>query len=342
MIVELTLNSERGKARALVEESGLVFEDGAEVTVGLFDDEKLVATGSRAGNILKMLAVAPDHQGGSALGELTTELVMNGRRAGHESLFVYTKPEYAVSFQALNFSLLAGQEKAALLEYGKGLAAWLESRRNLVRPGINGAVVVNCNPFTNGHRHLIENAARRVDNLYVFVVREDRSMFPFAVRYRLVEQGARDIARAILLDTSRYIVSAATFPTYLLKKDDPAARIQMELDVTLFAAKIAPFFDITRRFVGTEPSDPMTGAYNETMRRLLPEYGIELTVIERAKNAAGVISASKVRELVGRGDLAALAEYVPATTLAWLESNEAAPIRERLREDFRNRADGGG
>ncbi|MDR2450260.1 MAG: [citrate (pro-3S)-lyase] ligase [Candidatus Accumulibacter sp.] len=330
MIAELTLNSERGKARALIEESGLVFEDDADVTLGLYEDEKLIATGSRAGDILKMLAVAPNHQGGPALGELVTGLVMNGRQAGHESLFVYTRPEHAMSFRALNFSLLASQEQAALLEYGKGLAGWLESQRNLVRPGVNGAVVVNCNPFTKGHRYLIENAARQVDHLYVFVVREDRSAFPFAVRYRLVEQGARDIANAILLDTSRYIVSAATFPTYFLKKDDPAARIQMELDVILFAAKIAPFFGITRRFVGTEPNDPLSDAYKETMRRLLPDYGIGLVVIERARGAAGVISASKVRELVGRGDFAALADHVPATTLAWLESDAARPIRERL------------
>jgi [citrate (pro-3S)-lyase] ligase len=104
----------------------------------------------------------------------------------------------------------------------------------------------------------------------------------------------------------------------------------MELDVILFAAKIAPFFGIARRFVGTEPNDPLTGAYNETMRRLLPDYGMGLTVIARARGAAGVIRASKVRELFGRGDFAALAGYVPATTLAWLENDAAAPIRERL------------
>lgn len=336
MIVELALNSERRAARALIEASGLAFEDNVDVMYGMYENGELVATGARAGNILKMLALAPDHQGGSVLGELVTELVASGQRAGHESLFVYTKPEFVVSFQALNFSLLARQDKVALLEYGKGLARWLESKRDLVRPGLNGAVVVNCNPFTNGHLYLIENAARRVDNLYVFVVREDRSVFPFEVRYRLVEQGVRHIANAIQLDTSRYIVSGATFPTYFLKKDDPVARIQMELDVTLFAAKIAPFFGITRRFVGTEPNCPLTGGYNLAMQRLLPAYGIELEIIERKQAATGVISASRVRELIGRGDFAALAEYVPPTTLAYLESDAAGPIRARLQDDFRN------
>ncbi|MDR1934810.1 MAG: [citrate (pro-3S)-lyase] ligase [Candidatus Accumulibacter sp.] len=331
MIVELASNSERKGARALIEASGLAFEDQLDVMVGLYEGERLVATGSRAGNVLKMLAVAPDHQGGPALGELVTELVIGGQRAGYESLFVYTKPEYIVSFESLNFFLLARQEKAALLEYGKGLSRWLESKRGLVRSGLNGAVVVNCNPFTQGHLFLIENAARQLDNLYIFVVREDRSAFPFEVRYRLVEQGICHIPNAIVLDTSHYIVSGATFPTYFLKKDDPAARIQMELDVTLFAAKIAPFFGITQRFVGTEPNCPLTGAYNLTLRALLPLHGIELKIIERKQTADGAISASRVRELIAQGDFAALADYVPPTTLAYLESDAAKPVRERLR-----------
>ena len=334
MIAELTLNSERKRARALIEANGLAFEDDADVMVGIYEDGEdgaLVATGSRAGNILKMLAVAPDHRGGSALGELVTELVMNGRRAGYESLFVYTRPESAASFQSLNFSLLARQGEAALLEYGQGLSRWLKSKQALLRSGQNGAVVVNCNPFTNGHLYLIENAARQADNLYIFLVREERSIFPFDVRHRLVEQGTRHIANAILLDTSCYIVSAATFPTYFLKKDDPAARIQMELDVILFASRIAPHFGIVRRFAGSEPECRLTHAYNLTMQRLLPVHGIDLRIVERKQAAAGVISASRVRELAGRGDFAALADFVPATTLAYLESDAAEPVRARLR-----------
>ena len=336
MIVELALNSERKAARALIEASALTFEDKVDVMYGVYEAGQLVATGSRTGNILKMLAVAPEHQGGAVLGELVTALVTDGLRAGYDSLFIYTKPEYILSFQALNFTLLAHQEKAALLEYGKGLAAWLESRRPLVREGVNGAVVVNCNPFTNGHLYLIENAARQVDHLYVFVVREDRSVFPFDIRYRLVEQGVRHVANVIQLDTSNYIVSGATFPTYFLKKDEPIARIQMELDVSLFAAKIAPFFGITRRFVGTEPNCPLTGGYNQAMQEILPAYGIDLQIVERKQTDSGVISASRVREMLGRGDFATLAGYVPPTTLTYLQSDAAEPIRQRLQQDYRN------
>ncbi|MEO8410594.1 MAG: [citrate (pro-3S)-lyase] ligase, partial [Propionivibrio sp.] len=329
MIAQL-FGAEIQSARRLIEQNGLSFEDGFDAMYGIHEDGELIAVGARAGNVLKMVAIEASHQGGSLLGEIVTALVASGLAAGFDSLFVFTKVEYARSFQALNFTLLANQGRVVLLEYGKGLANWLASNQALRREGLNGAVVVNCNPFTNGHRFLIESAAQQVDHLYVFVVKEERSIFPFAARYRLVQEGVRDLGKVIVLDTSRYIVSGATFPTYFLKKNDPVAQIQMELDVTLFASKIAPFFGITRRFVGTEPNCQLTDAYNATMRQLLPVHGVELIMIERKHAADAAISASRVRELLAHDDRERLAEYVPATTLAYLQGDEAAPIREQL------------
>lgn len=330
MITELTSGADIAEARRLIERSGLSFEESYDGLFGIHEQGELVAVGARAGNIFKMLAVEPSHQGGPLLGEIVTTLVSEGFSAGFESFFIYTKPEYATTFEALNFTLLASQEKVALLEYGRGLRHWLGSKSGLVRPGVNGAVVMNCNPFSRGHRYLVESAAGQVDNLYLFIVREDRSMFPFDVRFRLVREGVSDIGNVILLDTSNYLVSSATFPTYFLKKDDPVARIQMELDITLFASRIAPFFGITCRFVGTEPCCPLTNSYNDTMKRLLPLHGIELCEIERKQASGGVISASRVRELLARNDLAALNDFVPPSTLAYLLSDEAEPIRKRL------------
>lgn len=336
MIAELVSGPDIAEARDLIENNGLFFEAGFDELFGIHEDGVLIAVGARAGNILKMLAVEPSHQGGSLLGEIVTELVQRGFAAGFESLFIYTKPEYATTFEALNFTLLASQGKVALLEYGKGLKSWLASNSSLIRPGLNGAIVVNCNPFTLGHRYLVESAARQVDNLYLFVVREDRSVFPFDIRFRLVREGVRDISNVIVLDTSRYIVSGATFPTYFLKKNDPVACIQMELDITLFSSRIAPFFHITRRFVGTEPYCKLTSSYNETMKNLLPLYAIELVEIERKQSSSGVISASRVRELIRSNDLAQLKDYLPANTLAFLASEEADPIRNQLQHDIRS------
>lgn len=332
MISQLTSQVDLAAARALIERNGLSFEEGFDELFGIHELGTLIAVGARAGNILKMLAVDATHRGGELLGEMVTMLVSRGFTAGFESLFIYTKPEHVITFEALNFTLLASQGKAALLEHGKGLKNWLSSRRALLRQGINGAVVMNCNPFTLGHRYLVESAARQVDNLYLFVVREDRSLFPFDIRMRLVQEGVRDLGNVMVLHTSCYIVSGATFPTYFLKKDDSVARIQMELDITLFSSRIAPFFGITRRFVGTEPCCKLTNSYNDTMKRLLPVYGIELIEFERKQSAAGMISASRVRELLARDQLSQLKEYIPASTLAFLLSDEGNQLRDQLRQ----------
>lgn len=321
MVTKMASAPDMREARAFIENSGLSFEEGVDDLVGIHDGGMLVAVGARTGNILKMFAVEPSRRSSGLLDEVVTDLVARGFAAGFDSLFVFTKPEYALSFEALNFSLLAAHEKVALLEYGKGLERWLFSHRDIVGDGVNGGVVMNCNPFTLGHLHLVETAARQVDNLYIFVVREDRSAFPFEVRFRLVKDGVREIPNVLVLDTSSYAVSSITFPAYFLKCNDPVSRFQMELDLTLFGSRIAPYFKITRRFVGTEPCCPTTGGYNEAMKRILPLYGIGVTEVERKRAASGeVISASRVRKALREGDFGALEGFVPETTMACLRS----------------------
>jgi [citrate (pro-3S)-lyase] ligase len=47
-----------------------------------------------------------------------------------------------------------------------------------------GAIVMNANPFTLGHRWLVEQAARQCDWLHLFVVKEDASCFPITIASR--------------------------------------------------------------------------------------------------------------------------------------------------------------
>ena len=47
-----------------------------------------------------------------------------------------------------------------------------------------GCIVMNCNPFTSGHRYLIEYALKNVDYLFIFVVEEDQSVFLFMTDFR--------------------------------------------------------------------------------------------------------------------------------------------------------------
>lgn len=250
MIANLLAPADVAAARKLIEDNGLIFQPVFDDLVGVHEQGSLVAVGARAGRVLKMLAIAPAHRGGPLLGEIVSALVARGIEAGLDALFVFTKPAYAASFAALNFTLLAEQEQAVLLEFGNGLKHWLAANSYWRRPGINGALRVNGEPFSRSHRQLIETAARQVDHLYVLLSAEARSALPFAARWRLAVDGVGDIANVVVLDLAHYRIGAATFPTYFLKPDDPVARIRAELDAALFATRIAPFFGIARYFTG--------------------------------------------------------------------------------------------
>ena len=329
MVTSLISSDDLKQARTLIEASGLSFEPPYDDLVGIIESGRLVAVGARSGRVLKMLAVARDQQGGALLDQVVTALVGLGFQEGIDSFFVFTAPAQATSFEALNFTLLAASGRSALLEYGDGLRRYLARQRRLVTPGANGAVVANCNPFTNGHRYLIERAASLVERLYLFVVREERSLFSFEQRFKMVQEGTCDLPNVTLLDTSCYAVSSVTFPTYFLKDGDPGGAVQMELDLLLFASRIAPFFQIRTRFVGSEPLSRTTARYNAAMHAILPDFGVAVTELERIRARDAAISASRVREQLARGDSEGLCALVPESTRQFLLSREGRRVWER-------------
>ena len=181
-------------------------------------------------------------------------------------------------------------------------------------PPRGGVVVMNCNPFTLGHRYLIEQAAKQVERLYVMVVREDCSLFAYTERKAMVEQGVADIENVSVIDGSDYAISRATFPTYFLKRLDDAADTQMLLDLDLFRRHIAPALGATVRFVGTEPTDQLTRRYNQLMHEALKDVR-ETDRLEKDGNA---VSASRVRKAMEEGDMNTIRQLVPPTTLPYI------------------------
>ncbi len=184
-----------------------------------------------------------------------------------------------------------------------------------------GAIVMNCNPFTLGHRYLIETALKQVDRLYIFVVQEEASEFSFKDRYEMVRLGTQDFDRITILPSGNYIISRKTFPAYSQKAQLQDEVINPSLDVELFGKKIAPALGINVRFAGEEPLDKVTKQYNEAMREMLPEYGIQFVEISRKRIGDEVISASKVRQLLRAHEIDELKKIVPLSTYLYIEEN---------------------
>ncbi len=345
---ELITERELRGAAALLREENLDMPEGINRSLGFYEDGRLVATAFLAGNVICGVCVAPSHQGSGLSAALVGRLVNAALDEGLSRVCIFTKPEEAEKFLSLGFGQVAATTRAVLLEYGSpSCAQWLEATRRALaaafgdappnganRPG-PGAIVMNANPFTLGHKTLVNEALARCPDVVVFVVEEEASSFPFADRFSLVRQGLADLPRALALPSGPYMVSRSSFPAYFTGKADHAA-VHADLDATIFADRIAPGLGISTRFVGSEPYCAVTALYNQTLQSVLPRHRISCVEIPRKEAAGAAISASTVRDIMRdpkyRERPEKLEALVPPTTAAFLLSEAGERLAALLRD----------
>ena len=276
---------------------------------------RILAGAGMSGDLIKCIAVASEARSEGLVAPLVSHLISQAASRGITELKLFTKPENQGIFESLGFHVIARAPLAILMENGRGLERYLSSCRDRLMPCTaptarltTGVVVMNANPFTLGHRYLLEQAAARVDRLLVIPVREDGQCFPYAERLAMIKAGAP--SGVTVLEGSDYQISAATFPTYFLKDLSDAAETQMRLDLDLFSRHIAPALGISVRFVGSEPADALTARYNEIMREVLPKVA-EITRLN-------AVSAPAVRASLQAGSFAAASALCPKSSLPYL------------------------
>ncbi|SDE51352.1 [citrate (pro-3S)-lyase] ligase [Sporomusa acidovorans] len=336
-IREINLDSPREVAdvRTFLAGFDLTFAAVVDYTIAFYQHDKIIATGSLAGEVLRNIAVSPHLQGEGLTAKVVSYLIQQAGQRGIYHYFIYTKPSAAPMFTALGFKELARSEPyAVLLESGIGsiddYCREIANKVKVLPAGSRAAVVVNCNPLTLGHKAVIAKAARENQGVVVLVVSEDKSLFPFDVRFRLVREGLAEFDNVAVLPAGKYIISAATFPGYFTRGEATIAA-QTQLDAAVFARYIAPALGVTKRYVGEEPYCAMTGGYNDALSEILPQYGLALTVIPRITIGGEIISASRVREFIRQDNWPAIKEMVPDTTYHYLTSPQAQPIIERIK-----------
>ncbi|MEE3376808.1 MAG: triphosphoribosyl-dephospho-CoA synthase, partial [Candidatus Cryptobacteroides sp.] len=350
-IQEMPLRSPffRSKVEGFLQANGLRMETLDVYYTLQNTDGAILAGAGLAGDVIKCVAVAPEARSEGLVAPLVSHILS---QHGPGNLKVFTKPENEAVFGSLGFHAIARAPLAILMENGRGLEAYcaclkdtlLSSRPTEGSGEISssvGVVVMNANPFTLGHRYLLEQAAARVDRLVVIPVRTSYA-FPYTERLAMIKAGAP--SGVTVVEGSDYQISAATFPTYFLKDLSEAAETQMRLDLDLFARHIAPALGATVRFVGSEPQDPLTARYNTLMQELLPLKVVEIPRLKAepvseenyflqgfAKNQfssdpvkpinashTAVISASAVRTALEQGSYSRAAALCPESTRPYL------------------------
>lgn len=276
----------------------LDYDNDIEFSVNLVDEEgNIAATGSMKHNVLMCIAVSEKYRGDGLAARILTALQNHAHEKNISHLFLFTKPKNQAMFSDLGFYEIVKNKDVLLMENKKdGIFSYIDGLKKPADAKTVGAIIANCNPFTEGHRYLIETALKQCDALHLFILSEDRSFFSTEERMKRVIEGTKDLKNVYIHGTSDYLISSATFPTYFIKDKAHAKDANCLLDILIFCKCFAPKLGITKRFVGTEPFDEVTRAYNEKMKQTLPLYGIELIEVERLCDANGTpISASAIR-----------------------------------------------
>jgi len=334
---------QRRRIEQFLGDNGLRLDD-VDYYAALVDEttDEIVAGGGLKGGVIKCVAVADGHKGEAVANQIVSHLIAQANADGHQCVKLFTKPQNRQMFESMSFRLLAEAPKAILMETGIGgikrYSEELKREKGKVKseksngklhhstPSTphpimpqSGIIIMNCNPFTLGHRYLIEQAAQQVDTLYILVVREDCSMFGYDERKAMIVRGVAHINNVVVCDGSEYSISATTFPTYFLKSLSDASDTQMTLDIDLYRRHIAPALGATVRFVGTEPDDPLTRRYNELMKSMLPD----VREVARLQQGGVAVSASRVRKAIVENHLALAARLVPPTTVPYIVAHLA-------------------
>ncbi len=329
--IPLSLKFERKRTEEFLKNNGLRLED-VNYYAGVFNcDDEMLAGGGLQGNVLKCIAVS-DRLRDTGMGSKLISHLVSMATAGNSTVRCFTKPSNREIFESLGFRTIAKAPQAILMEMGSpGITGYISYLESLRREGRNGAIVMNGNPFSKGHRYLIEQASRQVDNLYVIMVGEDRSLFTADERLAMATEGCRDLSNVTVCYGSTYAISSLTFPTYFIKEVSDAAPTQITLDLDIFASHIAPALGISVRFVGSEPTDKLTCLYNKLMHEQLPAGGIQTIEIERIVLKGDIVSASKVREYLADSNLAGVLDMVPSSTVPYIIGQAAtAALRTEL------------
>lgn len=324
--VHATTSYEKEIAHDLLLSRGLMIDAHVTETINLYLYDECVGTISYDENVIKMIAIKPSHEKENLTGVLLQYVYRLFESKAIDKYFLFTPIDNEAIFQQLNLKLVSKTDRIALFENAfHPITQTLEKLASSISFFGNkrAGIVMNCNPITLGHLFLIETCAKENDDVVIFLVETNRSVFSFDVRFHLVNEATKHLKNVHVIPSTSYIISPATFPTYFLKEVSEASDMFIKLDLTIFKEHFFKAFKLTSRYVGTEPLDLSTAHYNEAMKQM---FGSSLHIIDRLEHQQHIISASKVRELMKKHAYDEVKPYVPEVTYQYLMSKEGKAL----------------
>lgn len=314
-IKEAILDIEIEQVKIFLASFGLRYEKDIDKTLYIEENGNIIATISKAKDIIKCLAISSNYQSENLSSVLVSKILEKMHEENIYSYMVFTKAIYENTFINLGFKKLVNTSNTVMLEGGvdsiedaiKKMKVKINAEYGTITDDIKvGSIVMNANPVTLGHQYLIEQSIKENDLTLVFVVEEDNQEFDFQSRYGLVYLTCKKYENVVVLPASKYIVSKNTFPTYFLKEDIVDKEISL-VDGLIFKNYFMKHLKIDRRYVGSEVKEKMND-YNMTLKEILED---KLILLDRISLDGQVVSASHVRELLKEGSIEKALTYIP-------------------------------
>jgi [citrate (pro-3S)-lyase] ligase len=322
LIIRTARASDMDAVMKLLRQNDLIYENDIERTVVIEEEGKIIGTASLSSRLIKCVAISENDRGRDLTSLLFTAIISEQQKRGQTEFFLFTKPELAERFIQLGFLKIAAGNRAVFMEYKRtGFRDYLHSLHRLaVKAEKVGCIVMHANPFTAGHRFLVEYGAADCNVLHVFVLSDENAFFSRRERFEMVSRGVSDLKNVRVHPAGDYIISPVTFPAYFLKSPGVVAEEYARIDIDLFLGGIAEALYITDRFVGEEPEDELTAMYNVKLQELLPKRGIMLHQVPRLRVGGLPVSASRVRRAVQEKNESELKTILPDSSYQYIIS----------------------
>lgn len=316
IIKEAFLQEEIEKVKTFLSKFSLKLDSDVTKTIYIEDNDLIVGTISCSNYIIKSLAVDPNYQSENLAGKLVNEMIQYFAQNQIFNYQVFTKPMYKQIFLSLGFKEIISTDKVIMLEGGTSsiddaldkIKSQLDMRFAVLNESSDiAALVINGNPLTIGHVHLIETAASNHQMVVVFIVEENKSQFTFEERLSMAYLATRRLANVCVMPSTKYIVSQLTFPSYFLKDQNEINEEYAKVDALIFKEYFMKKLFIKKRYLGEETSDKMI-KYNDSLKEVLKD---KVEIIKRYSEEGQIVSASKVRSLIDENKIDEALKYIP-------------------------------
>lgn len=189
-----------------------------------------------------------------------------------------------------------------------------------------GVMVMSCNPFTLGHRHIVELGSKMFDHFIVCIMQSGVNLlFDKEESDKIARMEMEDLENVTVITMPDVISFKTFYPEYndvALRENKNYIGIDTYNVINIYVRAFTKF-NIKYYLVGIETEDKVTGQLVKQIQTLLPRLGMQPICIPRKtlKNSDRNISGTMCRDLIRRKEYDKLEGVLGQKTIKYLKEN---------------------